>query len=109
MAVRYREAQPDFAAVFSVRRSCHGSTAGAEQKPTCPKYHAEFKHECDDQRAYEHMQEVIDGRWDRWFEEVAELAEEAGHGHAIYRLGIEPDGCRPWQSKNDNYEQYRQA
>ncbi len=67
------------------------------------------EHECDDQRAYEHMQEVIDGRWDRWFEDVAELAAEAGHGHAIYRLGIEPDGCRPWQSKNDNYEQYRQA
>jgi len=64
---------------------------------------------CEDEGAHEHMQEVIDGKWDRWYKEVATLAKNAGHGHAIYRLGIEPDGCRPWQSKNENYEQYRQA
>lgn len=67
------------------------------------------EHTCDDETVRQHLQEVVDGKWDRWYEEVARLAKDAGHGHAIYRLGIEPDGCRPWQSKNANHDDYRDA
>ena len=67
------------------------------------------EHTCDDETARRHLLEVADGKWDRWFKEVATIARDAGHGHAIYRLGTEPDGCRPWQSKNGNFDEYRDA